>query len=239
MQVLGVEFCRNQGFFWEPGVLQIYLNLLFFLEAFLFKKNKWILFLTVLAILFCYSSTGLVLLVIQLLFFLKSNVRKNLLLIPLLIFLMIPIVQITNLNVQDKITGEGANSALKRNIDLVQPFLLAFDHPLTGVGLDDQMYVIEKDKYEVKNINAYEGSFGRGTSNSITFLFAILGFPTAIFFIFCLLRQNFVINNKLLFSIILFVSLFFEPVIFKPFFLVFLVSGFHSFLSKFIRKSKV
>ena len=121
----------------------------------------------------------------------------------------------------------------------MQPFFLAFDHPLTGVGLDDQMYVIEKDKYEVKNINAYEGSFGRGTSNSITFLFAILGFPTAIFFIFCLLRQNFVINNKLLFSIILFVSLFFEPVIFKPFFLVFLVSGFHSFLSKFIRKSKV
>ena len=52
-------------------------------------------------------------------------------------------------------------------------------------------------------------------------------------------NPNFVINNKLLFSIILFVSLFFEPVIFKPFFLVFLVSGFHSFLSKFIRKRKI
>ena len=27
-------FCRNQGLFWEPGVLQIFLNLLFFIDAF-------------------------------------------------------------------------------------------------------------------------------------------------------------------------------------------------------------
>ena len=40
MNLFGVEFCRNQGLFWEPGVLQIYLNLFFFLQAFILKKNR-------------------------------------------------------------------------------------------------------------------------------------------------------------------------------------------------------
>ena len=33
-------FCRNQGLFWEPGVLQIFLNLLFFIDAFVNKSQK-------------------------------------------------------------------------------------------------------------------------------------------------------------------------------------------------------
>jgi len=237
IEVAGIKFCRNQGLFWEPGVLQIYLNLLFFIEAFLLKRSKYILLLTSFALLFCYSSTGLVLLVLQLFFYLKSNLRRNLLLVPLILILTIPIVQITNLNVKDKISGEGFNSTLKRNIDLVQPFLLALDHPFTGVGLDDQMYVKEKDKYEIKNENAYEGSFGRGTSNSITFIFAILGFPTALIFLFFIFNHNF-IDNRLLFNIILLLSLASEPIIFKPFFLIFLASGMYSFLSKFVRNNK-
>ncbi len=237
IEVSGIKFCRNQGLFWEPGVLQIYLNLLFFIEAFLIKRSKYILLLTSFALLFCYSSTGLVLLVLQLFFYLKSNLRRNLLLVPLILILTIPIVQITNLNVKDKISGEGFNSTLKRNIDLVQPFLLALDNPLTGVGLDDQMYVQEKDKYEIKNENAYEGSFGRGTSNSITFIFAILGFPTALMFLFFIFNHNF-IDNRLLFNIILLLSLASEPIIFKPFCLIFLASGMYSFLSKFVRNNK-
>ena len=41
VSIFNFEFCRNQGLFWEPGILQIYLNMLFFLEAFVFKKVNY------------------------------------------------------------------------------------------------------------------------------------------------------------------------------------------------------
>ena len=36
-----LEFCRNQGLFWEQGILQVFLNMFFFLEAFIIKKRKF------------------------------------------------------------------------------------------------------------------------------------------------------------------------------------------------------
>ena len=62
MNLFGVEFCRNQGLFWEPGVLQIYLNLFFFLQAFILKQNRW-LFLIGFVILGTYSTTGILILI--------------------------------------------------------------------------------------------------------------------------------------------------------------------------------
>ena len=44
--LFGFQCARNQGLFWEPGVLQFFLNILFFLEAFIIKRNRYILFLT-------------------------------------------------------------------------------------------------------------------------------------------------------------------------------------------------
>ena len=44
---LGLELIRNQGWFWEPGVLQVYLNILLYLEGFIFKRKKVTLFLIV------------------------------------------------------------------------------------------------------------------------------------------------------------------------------------------------
>ena len=35
----GYEFMRNSGIFWEPGILQFYLNILFFIEMTFFKKK--------------------------------------------------------------------------------------------------------------------------------------------------------------------------------------------------------
>ena len=49
---LGLELIRNQGWFWEPGVLQVYLNILLYLEGFIFKRKKVTLFLIVIAIFF-------------------------------------------------------------------------------------------------------------------------------------------------------------------------------------------
>ena len=39
LSVVGIDFVRNQGIFWEPGVLQIFLNLLLFIIAFIKRKK--------------------------------------------------------------------------------------------------------------------------------------------------------------------------------------------------------
>ena len=77
VNIFGLEFCRNQGLFWEPGVLQVFLNMLFFLEAFIMRKNKSILIFSSLAILTTYSTTGLGLLLIQLLVYIRSEFNRK------------------------------------------------------------------------------------------------------------------------------------------------------------------
>ena len=39
--LFGLNFVRNQGWFWEPGVHQVYLNLFLYLEGFVFKRSKF------------------------------------------------------------------------------------------------------------------------------------------------------------------------------------------------------
>ena len=70
MNLFGFEFCRNQGLFWEPGVLQIFLNLFFFLEAFIYKRNRWLLIIGF-VILGTYSTTGILILIGQLAIFIS------------------------------------------------------------------------------------------------------------------------------------------------------------------------
>ena len=40
LSAFGGFFCRNQGIFWEPGVLQIFLNFLFFIDVFVNNTQK-------------------------------------------------------------------------------------------------------------------------------------------------------------------------------------------------------
>ena len=90
MNLFGVEFCRNQGLFWEPGVLQIYLNLFFFLQAFIFKKNRWLILIGF-AILGTYSTTGIIILIGQLIYLFIQRFNENKLYLPIIFLSFIPI----------------------------------------------------------------------------------------------------------------------------------------------------
>ena len=136
VNVFGFEFCRNQGFFWEPGILQIYLNMLFFLEAFVMKKKKAILIFIAFLIVTTYSTTGLMLLILQLIIYAKSEMKKNIIILPIVLALIIPIYLVFNLNIDSKIQGEKESSFQKRIFDLTQPLFIALENPLTGIGLD-------------------------------------------------------------------------------------------------------
>ncbi|MDA0764958.1 MAG: hypothetical protein O3A39_11030 [Proteobacteria bacterium] len=248
--VFGLEFCRNQGLFWEPGVLQVFLNILFFMEAFVFKKSKkWLLF-TALVILTSYSTTGLALLLIQVVVYLKNEVKNNKFILLLVLILIVPVYMVFNVNIDEKIYGEGEFSFQKRLFDLTQPVFIALDHPLTGIGLDiDQFQQVREEFYINSNLNDMFRELGiqqkleitsKGSTNSVMYMLAGMGFPTAILFVFMLFKQNIVTEKKKLFFFIVLVSVMSEPLLFKPFFFLFLISGFsHIFYKITSHKQKL
>ncbi|MDC1025173.1 O-antigen ligase family protein [Flavobacteriales bacterium] len=228
MNLFGVEFCRNQGLFWEPGVLQIYLNLFFFLQAFILKQNRW-LFLIGFVILGTYSTTGILILIGQLVYLFIQRFNENKLFLPIIFLSFIPIYFVFSINVEEKLRGNRVFSFQKRLFDFTQPLFIAASHPLTGVGLDlDQFqklryeFYIDNESLELINetlgVSLKAAGTNSGSANSLTFLIAAMGFPTGILFVFMFLRQKIINDHRLIFYFIVFASLMAEPLFLRPFF---------------------
>ena len=241
----GFEFCRNQGLFWEPGVLQVFLNILFFLEAFVFKKSKLFLLFISFVILTSYSTTGLAILLIQALVYLLEERKNNKLILPVIAILLVPIYFVFSVNVDDKIQGEKEASFQKRIFDLTQPVFIAMENPLTGVGLDNFQFQKIREEFYISS-NSFIGITSttevsdKGSSNSVMFLLAGTGFPTTILLVYMFFKQKIIENKKWLFMIILFISVMSEPLLLRPFFLIFIISGFYQIFYRIIsHKQKI
>jgi hypothetical protein len=237
MNLFGIEFCRNQGLFWEPGVLQGFLNMFFFLEAFIIKKRKSLLLLTAVVILTTYSTTGLALLLIQSVVYVFNEFKTNKWVPPLVLGLCIPVYMIFSMNIEEKIQGEKEASFQKRYFDLVQPFFIALEHPLTGIGLDVEQFQNMRQEFYISSsslstieektgVESKVKSTDKGSSNSIMFLFAAMGFPTAILLLYMFFKQQIIKEKKWLWMLIMIISVMSEPLLLRPFFFLFIVSGF-------------
>jgi hypothetical protein len=247
INLFGLDIHRNAGLFWEPGILQSYLNILFFLEVSVFKRNKRLLVLIVIGILSTYSTTGLFLLMIQAIYFLQKEFKKNLAMI-LIAIVGIPLYLILSINMHDKIHGEGESSFQKRLIDLTQPFFIALENPLTGVGLDvDRFQEVREEFYINSNLNNMLGKVGieqkvettsKGSTNSVMYMLAGMGFPATMLFLYMFMKQQIVINHRFIWFIIIFVSVMSEPLLFRPFFFLFIISGFSHFFYKVTNHKK-
>lgn len=243
IDIFGLEFCRNQGLFWEPGVLQVFLNILFFIEAFVIKKSKSILVFTSFLILTTYSTTGLGLLLLQAIIYMRSEFKTNKLFIPIIISLIIPIYLVFNLNLDNKIKGENESSFQKRIFDLTQPLFIALEYPLTGIGLDlfqfqkvrQEFYITSsslQSMYSAFGIDAKVEVSDKGSSNSIMFLLAGTGFPTTILLMYMFFKQQIITEKKWLWMLIMLISVMSVPLLLRPFFFIFIISG---FMNVFIR----
>ena len=237
INISGFEFCRNQGFFWEPGVFQVFLNILFFIEAFIIKRSNKLLLLTAFVILTTYSTTGLFLLLIQVIVLATENHKSKIISIPLIVLLIIPIYTVFNLNVEDKMHGARETSFQIRLFDLVQPFAIALEHPLTGIGLDRDQFVKYRFNYFISmnfltNINENlslklkKNSTYQGSTNSLMFLLAGTGFPTTILLLYMFFKQQIIKDKKWLWMTIMLISIMSSPLLFRPFFFIFIISGF-------------
>ena len=243
VSIFGLEFCRNQGLFWEPGILQAFLNILFFLEAFIIKKSRVLLLLISFTILTTYSTTGICVLLLQVIVYLYNEFKNNKLLFSIIVGLIIPIFLVFQINVQEKVKGEKEASFQKRFFDLTQPLYIALKYPITGIGLDsEQFQKIRQEFYfnssaldyihDQTGVGLKVSVTDKGSSNSIMFLLAATGFPTFILFIYMLFRQQIIIKKKWLWMIILFSSVMAEPLLLRPFFFIFIISGFMNLYTK-------
>ena len=232
---LGVELVRNQGVFWEPGVLQIFLNLLLFIILFVEKKKGVIYWLTILTILTTVSSTGYLIMFVQLILSIRSDFKKNILFFPVSVFMLVLVYFVTSANLSDKI-GERSNSFQARYFDLIQPLQMVYEYPLSGVGLDDEqfMYLRQKSIYSINlEVLDFSNLEEKGYTNSIIFFLAATGIPFTILVLFCLYSQDLVFENKIWFFIFMIICLMSNPVLLRPFFLTFVMSGGIKLLDKF------
>jgi len=239
INLFGIDIHRNAGMFWEAGILQIYLNILFFLEISIFKRNKKLLVLIVFAVLTTYSTTGLLLLILQIIYFSHKELKSNIKMLSLIV-LIAPLYVFFNANMNEKIYGEGESSFQKRLFDFTQPIFIAIESPLTGVGLDlDRFQEVREEFYINSDLNSSFNQIGieqkvettsKGSTNSVMYLLAGMGFPTAFLFIYMFMKQQIITNHRLIWFILTFISVMSEPLLFRPFFFMFIVSGFiHAF----------
>ena len=235
INLFGIDIHRNAGMFWEAGILQIYLNILFFLEISIFKREKKVLALIIFAILTTYSTTGLLLLILQIIYFAHKELKSNIKIL-LIIVLMAPLYVFFNVNMNEKIYGDGESSFQKRLFDFTQPIFIAIENPLTGVGLDlDRFQELREEFYINSDLNSSLNQIGieqkvettsKGSTNSVMYMLAGMGFPTAFLFIYMFMKQQIITNHRLIWFIIAFISVMSEPLLFRPFFFMFIVSGF-------------
>lgn len=224
------RFIRPDGFFWEPGVLQIYLNLFLFISLFILKRYRDAA-LAAFAVLLTQSTSGVIIAGMLIGWAYWQHLRiagrtQKIFAAILAPALLIPTAGVVYLNVQDKLTGEYRGSAFARQYDAITGFRIALAHPLTGIGFDYDRYYQESEIYGYREVDLDDRTLTeRGNSNSFSATFAALGFPIGLLFVFGLVRQRFFVA-RLPFAALMIVSLIGEALLLTPFFLMFVFSAF-------------
>lgn len=229
-QNLGALFKRPDGFFFEPGVFQIYLNVFLFIALFVRRQRVVDITLGALAVLATQSTTGVVILIVQFtaayLVWLRSADRGQklgvLVFVPII---MLPLAAYASYNVTEKFYGVFRGSAEAREYDLRTGVSVALEQPLTGIGFDYEKYyaIASRVGYREARLSK-ENITERGNTNGIVVLLYSLGFPLALVFLFGLLRQR-LFRPSAVMATIAGLSLVSESLSLTPFFLMMIFSG--------------
>lgn len=232
VNVFGFEIYRNQSIFWEPGILSIYMNLLFFYSYVRFNNN-FILILAASIILTTFSSTGFVLLFIQIAYiiFLKfsfKSIKKLIFITPFIIllfyFFILP-------NIIQKTSGEGVASFNLRMFDLLNALDIVSNHKVFGIGLDPNVYLKIFDRFFQNSDIEFVYDVlqeKRGNSNSLIMLFVQFGLIIGGIYLWLYYKQEISKVKKNMFFFICIISLISEPLLLSNFFMLFPISFFYS-----------
>lgn len=230
LQDIGSVLKRPDGFFFEPGVFQIYLNILLFITLFVRERNAFDIGLAILAVVSTQSTTGVAILMLQLgvayLVWLRTANRMQkvgvFLFVPLL---LLPLAGYSAYNVSQKFYGALSGSAEARNYDLRTGIAVALEHPVTGIGFDYEKYFVESARVGYREANLSRDNMAeRGNTNGIVVLLYSVGIPLALVFLWGILRQR-LFRPGLLFAALVLLSMISESLTLTPIFLMIAFSG--------------
>ena len=221
---------RPDGFFYEPGVLQIYLNLFLYVSLFIFNRRLEALFAT-LAVFSTQSSTGVLIACMIIAWYVATRyINRGSLAVRVLKTLastavLAAVVAGVAVNLQQKFTGEGSGSFMARQYDLITGLNIVTAHPWLGIGFDYDQYLRASASLGFADTDLPDRiTSDRTNSNGIVFLLYSLGIPLAVPFLLGMFRQR-LFPHRILIGGALFLASFGESLLFTPFFLMIIFSG--------------
>lgn len=220
---------RPDSIFFEPGVLQIYLNLYLYVCLFIIQRRKDAI-ISFIAILSTISTVGTIIAAIQIsIYFLKiwrtARLRDRNKIALYFIFLLPFFIGISIYNIDEKFNGEYKGSSMARKYDLYAGMEVIAEHPLIGIGFDHKRYIVE-----TSNLPDSPSDIGyiidpeRQTSNGLLNITYSLGIPISLILLFGLFRQS-LLPHKAAVGAIIFTCSLSEALLFTPFFMLFIFSG--------------
>lgn len=226
---LGLNITRNQGLFWEPGVLQLYLNLLLLFQLYVVRTKNIDIFLTIICIITTYSTSAYAIMLIVMLSYLIQLIWKRpWLLLPISLIFLLVFVPLFRSNVENKFQGDHQTSSLVRVYDFIQQITIIKENFITGVGLDDQRYEKIRLNYGISKV--FQNVMGtnqveRGSTNSVLFLLATMGVFMGGILLYAFANQNLIKEKNTVLTILLLIGVMVEPLLLKPFFITLTLSG--------------
>lgn len=220
---------RPDGFFFEPGVLQLYLNICLYIALFV-KKKPFHVGLALAGVLSTQSTTGAIIAVALLIaaYFRRlrdAALNEKMLILIFAPFLIMPFIWFMIDNIDEKFYGIFRGSRWAREYDLYTGIRVALERPLTGIGFDYQRYFdfaqhfgYLESELDLRTISE------RPNSNGIATLFYSVGFPLSFVFLWGLFKQRFFADRWLFFMLIV-LSMSAEALILTPFPLMLIYSG--------------
>jgi hypothetical protein len=230
MMEQGSLFLRPDGFFFEPGVYQIYLNIYLFLCLFVFRRFSHAV-AAVVAILVLQSTTGLAICMAQLgaaylVHLRRIEISKTLMVALFGLAALIPVGLFSYDNFQTKTSGVLRGSAWARQYDLITGARVAMTNPIVGIGFNYERYYEEASRVAYRETKLASTTIAtRSNSNGIVTVLYSMGIPLGLLFLTGLFFQPFLPMRWLVGSMLL-VSLMSESLMLTPFFLLFTFGGF-------------
>ena len=221
---------RPDGFFFEPGVFQIYLNLYLYLALFVFRQRLQVA-LAVLAVLATQSTTGLVICLLLLgaalaKYVAVGSLRRRAAAAAIALILAPPMLYLGYDNITEKLFGAAQGSSWAREYDLFTGLNIIAENPLLGIGFEVDRYLAASGRVGFEDTLLTSAQLEeRPTSNGLVQLFYSLGIPLGLVFAFGLFRQK-LFSHRILIGLWLTLSLFGEALLFTPFFLLIVLSAF-------------
>ncbi len=213
---------RNCGVCWEPGLLQLVLNLLLFLSI-QRKAHFFQLLIIALAIVSTLSTAGFIIIGLNVLYFLiqNRNTKNGWIFIVGTLSLLFFFSAFFLSNITDKL-GETNTSGVIRSRDFRIGIELIKEKPVIGHGKFTSRYIVSQgfsDEIEAelftKEFLELNGDMPGGFTNGFLALFAWFGIPFGIVALIMLFNNNVIkakFYERVIFMLIIIFTLVSEPV---------------------------